>query len=321
MISNLPRLTVILFLVTASLPLRAADKVLVLTALPVTYSISKTLADGTSINVENVPESGRPMNSLENFFSTRAANYADLFKRADAVVTIGKLWHSDPLFTAARAENIRVIDIDATAPWSTTLSGISVAPVPVEDVSWADRAAGERELSVYFWLSLANGARMADIVARDLSRLSPDDADLIAANLAAFRKNLLDLKHEYEVKLATLTDVTVFALAPEYIYLATDMGLFVDGNFFKQDIDWTAADLENFRNYLEANSIRVVLHKWVPDEKILAALTAAGARLVVLDLLDGGSNGETMDQDAYLNRIRGNLENLYQALALNSGSR
>src|SRR5690606_32535202 len=111
--------------------------------------------------------------------------YEALFARADAVVTIGKLWLDDPLYTAARNANIRVVEIDATKPWSTTLEGVSVIAQPAEQGPWAATGTVVREPSVYYWLSPSNAARSADIIARDLMRLAPDDAARIEENLKA----------------------------------------------------------------------------------------------------------------------------------------
>jgi len=291
------------------------EELLVLTALPVTYSITAALAEGTSITVENVPEDGRPMNALVNLLTQRPERYEALFARADAVVTIGKLWLDDPLYTAARNANIRVVEIDATKPWSTTLEGVSVIAQPAEQGPWAATGTVVREPSVYYWLSPSNAARSADIIARDLMRLAPDDAARIEENLKAVRSELLDLKREYELKFAALDDVTVFALAPEFVYLLADMGLYVDGAFFKQDIDWTDDDLDAVATYLETRGIRVAIHKWEPEERIVDAVRAGGAELVVLDPIEVGveEDGRVAD-DGYQQLMRRNLEALYAAL-------
>ncbi len=297
------------------------DGTLVLTALPATYSVSHALAEGTSVVVENLPERGRRMNALLNLLNQSADRYADTLSRADAVVTIGKLWREDPLFIAARRFNIRVVDIDATKPWSTTMEGISVALEPRQTAPWAESDATPREPSLHYWLSPANGARMAEIIAADLTRLAPDDRSTIDANLAELRRELLGLKVEYELKFAELADVTLFALASEFVYLSSDMGLYVDAWFVKQDIDWTETDLAAFAAYLRDNGIGVVVHKWEPDDRIRAAVDAAGARLVVLDTLEGGivEDGRLMP-GSYLELMRSNLDTLYRALiAHNSG--
>lgn len=297
------------------------DGILVLTAMPATYSVSHSLAEGTSVIVENLPERGRRMNALLNLLNQSADRYAETLSRADAVVTIGKLWRDDPLFIAARRFNIRVVDIDATKPWSTTLEGISVALEPRTNAPWTETDSTVREPSLHYWLSPANGARMAEIIAADLARLSPDDRSTIEANLADLRRELLGLKVEYELRFAELADVTLFALASEFVYLTSDMGLYVDAWFVKQDIDWTEADLAAFGDYLRDNGIGVVVHKWEPDERIRAAIEGAGARIAILDTLEGGivEDGRLMPQ-SYLELLRSNLEALYQALvAHNAG--
>jgi ABC-type Zn uptake system ZnuABC Zn-binding protein ZnuA len=237
-------------------------------------------------------------------------------------VTIGKLWQADPLFVAARSANIRVVDVDATKPWSDTLEGIAVVLEPADDAAWSKRAeeGPARAPSVYFWLSPSNGARTADIVAQDLMRLAPADAPKIEANLVSYRRELLELKREYETKLAELADVTVYALGPGLVYLTTDLGIFVDGYFLKQDINWTDADLESFASYLEENDIRVVIHQWEPSEAIRAAIAKAGAQLVVLDLGDAGivEDGR-LAADGYTRLLRANLEALYRALRAANG--
>lgn len=288
----------------------------VLTALPATYSISSALARDTSITVGNLPARPRPLSALGAYFASRGEQLAEQFQTTQAVVTIGKLWPDDPLFTAVRAGNIRVVDIDASKPWSRTLEGISVAFEPREDVPWTEAERRDRNLSVYFWLSLANGVRAAEIIADDFMRLSPEDSVQIKRNLDSYRRQLLDLKREYEVKFATLLDITVFALTPEFVYLTSDMSLFVDGNFFRQDINWTEEDLGNFESYLTDNEIQVAIHKWEPADPIQAAIDNAGAQLVVLDMIDLGVVEEgQLREDSYIELLRANLESLYTALS------
>jgi ABC-type Zn uptake system ZnuABC Zn-binding protein ZnuA len=298
----------------------APASVTVLTSLPVTYSIATALAAGTHVTVQNVPENGRRMNAQASYFSQQGPKLAAQFAQADAVITIGKLWQDDPLFVVARSANIRVVDIDATKPWSETLEGVSIATEPADDAPWSEHEEAGRAPSVYFWLSPSNGARTADIIAQDLMRLAPGEAQQIAANLSAYRRELLDLKREYEVKLAGLADVTVYALGPGLVYLTADMSIFVDGYFLKQDINWTDADAAAFSAHLTERGIRVVIHQWEPSDAIRAAIDKAGARLVVLDLGDGGlvEDGRLV-ADGYTRLLRSNLEALYQALLAANG--
>ena len=301
---------------TQDRPAARTDDIQVLTALPAAYSISSALSENTSITVGNLPARPRPMSALGNYFESRAEQLSDQFENTQAVITIGKLWNDDPLFTAVRAGNIRVVNIDASKPWSTTLEGVSVAFEPQSDVPWIELEQADRVPSVYFWLSPANGVRVAEIMASDLMRLSTPDSAQIEQNLADYRQQLLELKREYEVKFATLLDLTVFALAPEFVYLTSDMALYVDGYFLKQDIDWTAEDVREFESYLTGNDIKVAIHKWEPDEPIQAAIDRADVNLVVLDMIDLGivEDGQ-LREDSYIALMRTNLEALYTAFS------
>jgi ABC-type Zn uptake system ZnuABC Zn-binding protein ZnuA len=293
-------------------------EVTVLTALPAIYSIASSLAQGTRIRVVNVSADGRPMNALGRYLEKPGVEVVELLRKADAVVTIGKLWHQDPLFAAARAQNIRVVNIDATEPYSATMPGIALVRQPSGQAPWqkgAGSASGEGgEASPYFWLAPSNGARAAEIVASDFARLAPQDAQQIAQNLAAFRQKLLALKQSAEAKLAEADNVTVFALTSDFAYLTTDLGLFVDGYFLRQDIEWTPDDLAAFQKHLSARGIRVVIHKWEPSQAIEQAVKSAGATLVVLRsgesfAMEGGASRE----EAYLADVQMNLTALRSA--------
>jgi ABC-type Zn uptake system ZnuABC Zn-binding protein ZnuA len=291
-------------------PLAVAQEkgVLVLTSLPATHAITSAIAAGTSIRVENLPTEPRPLSGLSRFFEKPNDEAVALMRSADAVVTIGKLWHDDPLFPAVRAQNIRVVNIDATEPYSRTLPGVALVREPGGAAPWSGGAteASGAAPSIYFWLSPSNGARVAEIVAHDLAQLSPKDSERVMQNLASYRRKLFALKRTYEEKLAGLENVTVFALTPDFAYLTADVGLFVDGYFVKQDIDWTPDDLAAFRKYLGDRKLRVVLHRWEPSEPIRKAIQDAGAQLVVLN------TGETGNYEA---QLESDLNALFTALS------
>jgi ABC-type Zn uptake system ZnuABC Zn-binding protein ZnuA len=290
------------------------QEITILTSLPVTYFLSSALTADTNIKVLNLPKRGRRINGQANYFESKAEKLAETFKAATAVVTIGKLWREDPLFTAARSANIRIVEIDATKPWSSTLEGVSVAMRPQQDSPWVETAKEEPTPSIFFWLSITNSIRSADIIARDLIRLTPDMATKIELNLNNLRSRLLGLQRQGELALLNAPDVSVFSLAPEIVYLTSDLGLFVDGSFYKQDIEWTEADIAALGKHLKDNDIGVVLHKWEPAEPILNALKAANVNLVVIETLDAGIVKKgSMLADSYFTMMATNLENLRAA--------
>jgi len=301
-------------LIALSVQVAGAAEHVVLTSLQATYSIASELAQGTQIKVINVPAQGAVMESQAHALS-RVPD--DVFMQAEAVITIGKLWRDDPLYPAARARNIHVVNIDASFPWMPGGPGVSVIRKPVSDVPWAPRDdSNDPGLSRFVWMSPTNAIRMAELIGGDFARLSVDDAAKIRANQFALGDRLRKLKAEYGAKYAKLPDPRVFSLADEFVYLFGDFGVFVDGWFVKQDVNWTDADYRAFTAYLKAHQVRTVVHKWSPDEKIQAAIKSAGAHLVILDAGDPGPvKNEALQSDGYQTLLRGDMDLLLQALS------
>lgn len=293
-----------------------AQTVTVLTGNQATYSIAHALTRETGVEVVNVPEDGRQMSLLRDYIERRMDRLAPTFAAAAAVVSVTNALPGDPLYRFAREANIRIVDIDAAIPWSPAIPGVALAETPVSNVAWGrDTDAAEAATAPYFWLSVSNAIRMADIVAHDLSDLFPDAAAAVAANLDALKRSLLMLRGEYQSRLIEAGADTVFALTGDFVYLTNDMGLYVDGYFIKQDLRWTEADLANLTRHLDERGIRVAIHKWMPSEAIQAAIRDAGAELVVLDSGDPGIVEERVLAADGLQRIlQSNLDSLLAAL-------
>ena len=295
----------------------ASDGLQVITGTQVTYSIARALLDDTPIETINVPEDGRRFNSLRDYIERRKARFEPLFKSADVAIAYTNVLSSDPLYRFAREANIHLVYIDAAQPWSLSSPGVALIQQPVTDVDWGaiEETHALESDSPYFWLSLTNAVRMGDIVGNDLARVFPDYAQTILANRDTLKAELLSLYREFQNRLFEVTEVSVFALANEFVYLTNDMGLFVDGYFLKQDIDWTQKDLDKLTAHLKSRELRVVLHKWEPSEAIQTAVTAAGARIVVLDTADPGlSIDRQLAPAGYQQILRSNLEKVVQAL-------
>jgi ABC-type Zn uptake system ZnuABC Zn-binding protein ZnuA len=248
---------------------------LVLVAMAPVYELAQTLVTDTNINVQLVPESPRSMEAQRTVFTRQADRYEDQFKSADAVINIAKIWPGDPFYITARDFNIRVVAIDAAKPWSHELDGVSVANSPVTN-----------GVSPYFWLSPSNIIRILEIVGYDLQKLYPAEATTIKTNLEREKASYVKLKNDLEQRLLEVADPLVYALTDEFVYLTSDIGLFVDGYFVKQDIDWTTEDYANLTAALTRSGVKVVIHKWEPTAEIQKAITDAGATLLVLDSLE-----------------------------------
>ncbi|WP_339529857.1 metal ABC transporter solute-binding protein, Zn/Mn family [Pseudomonas mucidolens] len=283
----------------------------VLVALPSVYALTAALSEGTHIDAVRLPPDGAvPMESQANALSRLDAA---VFQHADAVVTLGSLWRTDPLFATARRHNLRMIEIDASRSWDSIKPGVAVVRVPSNDVPWAATRDVDTGLSPYAWLGPINAMRMSALIAADLARLSPADAPRIARNLATLEGRLRRIKADYSARLVALADPRVLSLANEFIYLFGEFGIFVDGWFVRQDIEWSEADRAALTRYLRERDIRVVVHKWAPDANIAKAIQDAGARLLILDT---GNPGILADAaSGYDALLRSNLEALLAAFA------
>lgn len=315
-VSSLLCLIVSLAPLPASTQTIDAEPPVVLTGTQATYSLTRALTTNTAIRVVNVPEDGRQLTLLRDYIARRIERFEPLFASATAVISLTNALPGDPLYRFARDENIRVVNIEAATPWSYGTSGVALTNTPVSNVPWAGETEPESSvIAPYFWLSVSNAIRMADIIGADLTELFSDQADTVGRNLDELKWSLLNLRNDYQNRLIESADDAVFALTGDFVYLTNDMGLFVDGYFIKQDIHWTEGDLSALTDRLTTRGIRVVLHRWLPSDAIQEAVSAAGAELVVLDTADPGIvDGDSLAVDGLQQILRGNLEAIHRAL-------
>ncbi len=298
----------------ASQAARQPGPVTVVTALQPLYSIATALAQGTAITVKPVPATLPGMGQVTRILARANRTTDQTLEAADVVVAIASIWPEDPLFREARARNIWVVEIDAARPLGKGQASVALIAKPVTDVPWREAETGGGD-SPYVWFSPANAIRMAEIVATDFKRLAPDGAAAIETNLAAFTREFLGLKAEYEAKFLKVADPRVLSLTDRFAYLTNEAGVFVDGYFLEDDVRWTDADYAGFTRLLREREITRVLHHWEPSEGIMAAIAAAGAKLVILN------DGETEpapgapDPRGYQTMLRANLETLHRGFA------
>jgi hypothetical protein len=308
----------LLLMLLAAISLAAADEpgAIVLTGTQATYSLASALTRDTPIEIHNVPPDGRQLALQKDYIARRMDRLEPDFAAATAVISLTNALPGDPLYRFAREANIRIVDIDAALPWSLSMPGVALVESPATDVDWgSDPDQPDSATAPYFWLSISNSIRMADIIAHDLGELFPQQAGAIAANLDMLKRALLALRGDYQSRLIELGADTVFALTGDFVYLTNDMGLYVDGYFIKQDIRWTESDLASLTEHLLANDIKVVLHKWMPSAQIQAAIRAGGAELVVLDTADPGiAVDRVLVADGLQQILASDLEAVYAAL-------
>ncbi|MFV3381371.1 metal ABC transporter substrate-binding protein [Pseudomonas sp. NY15354] len=242
----------------------------VLTTLPVTHSLAQALVDGTSVQLKRAAPANLPATRQPSYFSGRGgASLHKAAQQADVVIGVRSIWRDDPLYPMARRSNIRIVEIDAARPVDGALPGIAVK--------------GEDAFAAYPWLNPTNLGRMADVVANDLERLSPEDKPKIQANLAGLKRQLLTLAAEAQSQLAEVDNLSVVSLSERLGYLASGLNLDVVEQPLPADDTWGEAELKALGDTLKAQDVALVLHHRQPAPAVVDAIEAAGARVLVLD--------------------------------------
>ncbi|MBK4217121.1 zinc ABC transporter substrate-binding protein [Paracoccus caeni] len=262
----------------------------VLTAHPATNALARALTKGSGIDIVAVQPDKLPASRLASYLHGRGQETVEAAaKDADAVLTLRSFWPDDPLYPAARRANIRIIEIDAAKPLDERLPGIALMDATdQDDALYAQLGlepmppAGEETAP---WLSPTRLGEMAEIVAADLSRLAPEDAAQIAANLGALKHDLLAIKSQADSDLASLDSVEVVALSPQFGYFSADLGLDLRAQIIAAPREWTPERSQQITEWLQQNQIMtVLLARDMPDE-LIATLNEAGIRSLTMDTL------------------------------------
>lgn len=250
----------------------AGEPVRVLASLPITYGLGSILLQGAEAQVVRAAPANLPASRQVSFFTGRGAGALEkAASSADAVIAVRSLWPEDPLYPMARRSNIRIVEIDAARPVDGALPGIALT------------SAGSNALEERPWLSINNLGRMADVIAADLVRLSPNDAKQIASNLADIKQRLLSLSAASESRLAELDSLSVISLSPGFEYLTSGLNLDVIEVLPPSTSDSDAdASLESFKSAIRDNEVRLVLTSRPVEKAVANAAEDAGARLLIL---------------------------------------
>lgn len=250
----------------------AGEPVRVLASLPITYGLGSILLQGAEAQVVRAAPANLPASRQVSFFTGRGAGALEkAASSADAVIAVRSLWPEDPLYPMARRSNIRIVEIDAARPVDGALPGIALT------------SAGSNALEDRPWLSINNLGRMADVIAADLVRLSPNDAKQIASNLADIKQRLLSLSAASESRLAELDSLSVISLSPGFEYLTSGLNLDVIEVLPPSTSDSDAdASLESFKSAIRDNEVRLVLTSRPVEKAVANAAEDAGARLLIL---------------------------------------
>ncbi|PIE58667.1 MAG: hypothetical protein CSA33_01835 [Desulfobulbus propionicus] len=280
----------------------SANTTTVLVSQDFTEALVRVLTADTACAVVRAIPSHYSPGVHAHYLKKHQTTFAPLASKADAVVSIASAWPADPLYPWARRGNIHIVHIDAVHPLDASRAGL-----PLLEQAGATMAPP-------VWTAPGNAARMADITASDLSRLSPKDSERITSNLDAFKRALFKLRSKYESAFGMLDTFEVVALTTDYMYLTDEFGITVVQAFLKPEIQWQPTDLDLFSRTIEENDIRGVVSAWEPTQAIAERIKAKGAKVIVLKQFKLKENMQAAEQlmqfyEANLARLLNGLSN------------
>jgi ABC-type Zn uptake system ZnuABC Zn-binding protein ZnuA len=278
------------------------------------FSIAAAMASGTDIQVERAMDEAVKMADQSRWFKENDRAFASVAKEAAGVISLKSVWDNDPLYAYTRRHNLYAVNTDAAEPVDPQFAGVGTLKVPEDSFpSEQDaRRGSEEQTSPYVWLSLSNGAKMAELIARDFKRINPDNQDIIDGNLRQFKKELMSLKSEYEMALVEADAWSVIALTPEFVYLTDDFNIDVVDYLLKDAYFWSDEDLAYLKQSIEDMDTRVLISSRRISSKLGPALEEAKSVGVVLETMDAMNSG-LAPEELYLATMRENLRRIAEA--------
>ena len=270
---------------------------IVITSIQPLYSLTSYLTKGTDIKVYTPFGSDISMTMSKEAIREEGFNLA-VAKKAQAVVDIARIWPEDVIYGKARMNKINIVEIDASHPYDEKMTTLF----------FSDYSNGK--VNPYIWTGSKNLVRMANIIARDLIRLYPNNKAKIEKNITKFTADLLKIENEANEKLLTVGEAEVISLSENLQYFLNDM------NIYTEYVDYDSVNAQNIVKLIKDKGIKVIVSdRWLKKDAI-KALKEAGGEFVIINTLDipMDKNGK-MDSESILKAFKENTDNLIEALA------
>jgi len=156
-------------------------------AVPVLHMLSTELLKDTGIESVYLPPKRLPISRIGNWLQKKSADTIRTKGPFSVLVTMESVWPADALYTRLREDNIRVVAIDAARELLPGGARIRLAE-------------GDIKQQRYFWLAPDNLTVMSQIMARDMEKLWPQQAETLRRNQRAMQQTI----QRYALKLDQL---------------------------------------------------------------------------------------------------------------------
>ncbi len=204
------------------------------------------------------------------------------------------------LFSYLRSQNIGVIEIDVGSPVGVGRRSPAVIYDPQTGSIFPN-----------LWLSPENTLNMIDVMSEDIARILPECKEQLESNQVELKRDISELTAKYVAEFSNYTNTDVLVLCKDFYYLLNSFQLFGVARMDDDGRAWKAGKLAELQEVLLNNEVRVVLHRWEPDDGVVRAIEEAGAELVILDPM----NKVSLRTDGYVETLQENLQHLREAFA------
>lgn len=170
----------------------------------------------------------------------------------------------------------------------------------------------------HIWLNPQYAIKMVRSVEQELSRIDPDNAEYYKTNADNYIKQISDLDKEFEETVKNAKNPKVaFGGAFAYAYFVERYNLdFVSAyETCGESAEPSTAKIKEVIDYINKNKIPVIFYKEYTTGNIAKTISeATGAKMLVFNTVHNLSKDELQSGASYVSIMRGNLDNLKQAL-------
>lgn len=278
-------------------PVSADDEAIdVLTGLPVTYFLASRLTQNTTFRVTPIFPASVGFDEQPLYLQEQEATLQPLFAQAELVLSLRQFVPQDVLYRWVRRHNPRAVELDAAFPFDPSATAVRLQ---------RDEAGA---VLPYLWLSLQNLTRMAEIIAHDLQKWQPQQAETIRANLTTLRQALQALRAETSQQLLQAEAFEVIALGHDFAYLWQEFDLYVAVSWPEPLTNTVPAAL---RSRLQDASAPVVVQRFEMSPALEASFRAMQKPPVTFAPLDFFPHKP--EPEFFFSQLRAQLGKLVQA--------
>lgn len=176
----------------------------------------------------------------------------------------------------------------------------------------------EHEVDEHIWTNLETAAKMAELIARELSQADGDNAEYYNANAKAYISQILALRDDFDrlVKTSKRREIVSgsrFAMKNFTNEFEIDFTAAFDSCV--DNTEPSAAVMTNIIDKIKADNIPVIFYEELTEPKIARAVTKeTGAKMLLLHSCHNISVSELKAGESYVSLMRQNYNNLKEAL-------